>query len=1268
MSPNATKTGIVIVSYNASEAVRITLASVRRAHNDAAFELVVVDNASDPAEREKIRTAMSRHIAEVGPAWRYIEQDRNLGFAGGNNVGISAFLADESISHVCLLNSDVIVTDHWLDRLLASRCDIVSAVTNKADGEQCVPVDYDTELGECLHEGAEDISDRVYGRISDFAERWHTAWRGNLVDSDVTFFCVLLSKAACRNVGLLDETFFPGGFEDDDYCLRARNAGYPIHLARDVFIHHWGSASFGQLQYEYFSTRAQRNKDYLEEKHGIKWVRRPEKPIVSFAMDINFALQHGDRSRLQTPFIELYLRNLSRQIDYFESEYRNLRNALTASGRDMPEALVRQVQAADAYGDVRELWDGVVRRTADALAGVPGRAAGSDSLRTDLERVAAGVHDRVECNFAIHAFITGPDPVNSAPAPDLPPPAAMAPAFAPRPTTRLGKFFWILSRGLGFILRFNGIVFFGGYFYPERQSDGYFQRIQIVDRLFSDRWRVYVESDELRGRNVWFDRPEPNVLVLRIIGTKKRRILVRMLALMAVLRSRKIYFHSVLRMYDNRFGKLLYLPFLRKAVDIHGVVPEEFRMHDDFFSAVLYEKEERLAVKRAGIVIVVTDAMRQYLQQKFRDALRAEVVAFPMFPSFTPTLASRPLLDGKPIVVYAGGLHKWQQVPKMIDAILRTADRFNHRFYCPEPQVVKAMLPSELSGVVTVESKAHTELMSLYPECHYGFILREDIIVNRVACPTKLVEYLAMGIVPIVDCEDIGDFKALGMHFIRLDDFLAGRLPDEVRRVEMAVANFSVYERLKEVRQSGAERIHAFFTPEKAVAGFASRSLMEVTRRLLPPNSALGRMARKARRAFMPPDAAAPLAGPDDVVERGLEPGVPERLLPCDILVQVDNFEAGGLENVVIDLNGTLADAGYRVVLLVLGNQGAAVARARELGQKVICRAYSEDSHADLVEQLQPKLVMAHYSFRGVDLYKARAIPFVQVIHNIYMWLDEAQRRDFAQIAAATTQFIAVSDDVKNYSVARLGVPLERCTVISNGIDLNLFRNLDREAARARLRATHGIADDEFVFLDVGAINHQKNHLGTIRAFEFAVQTCGQVRLAILGPCYEPALLQEMLAYVEKRGLQDKVLYCGVSAGVHEYLAMADAFVTATFFEGGPLTLLEAIAANLPVVMPAVGVASSFAGRRGVELVAPCYDMARYGGAIWELVSTPEFEQRLAAAMVCTWRTPVRPNFTQAELGELDRRCAYARYVKLLGELVRGESVPEKGAAALTAA
>jgi hypothetical protein len=66
-----------------------------------------------------------------------------------------------------------------------------------------------------------------------------------IVETDrLVGFCLLIRRGLIDKVGLLDERFGIGCFEDDDYCLRARQAGYRAVMARDAFIHHHGGATF----------------------------------------------------------------------------------------------------------------------------------------------------------------------------------------------------------------------------------------------------------------------------------------------------------------------------------------------------------------------------------------------------------------------------------------------------------------------------------------------------------------------------------------------------------------------------------------------------------------------------------------------------------------------------------------------------------------------------------------------------------------------------------------------------------------------------------------------------------------------------------------------------------------------------------------------------------------------------------------------------------------------------------------------------------------
>lgn len=1241
------KVGVVIVSYNASAAVKITLESLRLAKNETPYEVILIDNASEEIERNKIKEMMDLYSSITDGAWLHVQNEKNLGFSGGNNVGIEYFLNSKEVSHICLLNSDVIVSDYWLDRLVEKDVDIVSSVTNKADGEQCIPIDYKVELDNCLNsKGVLAFSE--FNKINSFSDKRYNVWQGNIVDSDVTFFCVLLTRKVILDIGLLDEKFFPGGFEDDDYLIRARKLGYGVYLARDVFIHHWGSASFGQLQYEYFSGRAEINKKYLEHKHSIIWKKRPEKPFVSFKMDLLYALNKIDSIDGFKPSILSYIDNLTVTLNYFEQEFEKILGSLRTTYLVPDDELQSKISLAEGFGNIKKVWSDIATSVTHIMRTKVIFQADKELLLSNIELIIEAVYHRVDCNFAMHRFMTATQKGISEDVSRSVESHTFQSPIAQFKQTKIEKAKWFIKHAISFIMRFEGIVFFGGYPYPERQSDGYFQRIQIIDKLFTDRWRVYVESDELKGRDKWFDRPESKVLVLRITGGKKRKLLVRMLALISVLRCRKIYFHSVLRMRDNFFGRLMYIPFIKKALDVHGVVPEEFRMHSDFYSAVLYEKEEQLAINKAGLVIVVTDAMKNYLSQKFRDNFKANIVSFPMFPTMPPTLNERPYIDGKPVVVYAGGLHKWQQVSKMIDAMSKTTDICHHRFYCPQPDIFMSMLPHDLKDKIDVQSKSHYELTSLYAECHYGFILRENIIVNNVACPTKLVEYLAMGILPIVDCEDIGDFKSLGMKYIRLSDFLLGNLPDQQLRISMVEENFSVYEKLKQVRKVGSHQIYDFFTNKSSSSVHKlKRNISPIIYKLLPVDTFRGELVRLCYRTLK---GKKKIASSIDVCKSSCS--LVNINNEYDLIVQVDNFEAGGLENVVLDLNEFLMERGYRVLLLVLGTQGVSVQKARDIGMSVHCMAYSDEAYIDLLKVVKPKMIMTHYSINGVNVCHENNIPFIQVIHNLYMWFNPIQKAEFKRAAELTEVFVAVSSAVKKYSISKLAVPEEKCIVISNGINFEPFEKIDKKSSRLKLRTEIGIAQDAFIYIDVGAINHQKNHISVLRAFKSIATKCPKAVLVIIGPGYEPDLLREIEEFIIINDLVDRAHYCGQVKNVDEFLAMSDAFVSGTIFEGGPLTLLEAVKCDLPIIMPNVGLANDFYGKNGFEIIDEAIDIENYDGPIWSIPYRVNYESDLADAMERVYWNPIKPQLSVDELSNMNKNFTYSKYRELVDKII----------------
>ncbi len=366
-----------------------------------------------------------------------------------------------------------------------------------------------------------------------------------------------------------------------------------------------------------------------------------------------------------------------------------------------------------------------------------------------------------------------------------------------------------IFKGLLFFLRLKGIVFFSGYPYPEREKDGYYQRIRSIDSLFSNRWRVYIDSFDLPGKESWYDFPATKTLVLKpnIAGCEK---IAQICIILSVLKCGVVYFHSLLsigRVINQKYfwNNIL----IKKIIDLHGAVPEEFELQGDNENAKYFNRVEEYVLQNVNSIIVVTNAMQQHIENKYLGLIAAEFITLPIFQEIKSDFSEKPLIGGKPLIIYSGGLQKWQQVSKMINAITKTINEYYFRFFCPEPKLIIEEFSDEIkiNPSLFVGSKNLQDLMIDYQESHYGFILREDIVVNHVACPTKLIEYLAMGVVPIVDCEKIGDFSEMGMKYVYLHDLLDLNLPNEKIRSEFAKINYYVYEKLLQIHDLGVSTL-----------------------------------------------------------------------------------------------------------------------------------------------------------------------------------------------------------------------------------------------------------------------------------------------------------------------------------------------------------------------------------------------------------------------------------------------------------------------------
>lgn len=193
------------------------------------FSVLLVDNAS----QDDTRAQVSRRFPDV----QIIANSRNLGFAGGYNVGLRQALR-QGFELVFLINNDTLLAPSCLTELVAEAaiaCDIglVTAKIYYANDQQRI-----WSVGNQLHSSTLEVTGGGDKQLD--SGQWE-------VSQDVDFapLCgVLIKRTLLNRVGLFDEDFFLY-YEDMDFCRRARLAGFRLRLAPAARMWHVVSSSSG---------------------------------------------------------------------------------------------------------------------------------------------------------------------------------------------------------------------------------------------------------------------------------------------------------------------------------------------------------------------------------------------------------------------------------------------------------------------------------------------------------------------------------------------------------------------------------------------------------------------------------------------------------------------------------------------------------------------------------------------------------------------------------------------------------------------------------------------------------------------------------------------------------------------------------------------------------------------------------------------------------------------------------------------------------------
>ena len=322
--------------------------------------------------------------------------------------------------------------------------------------------------------------------------------------------------------------------------------------------------------------------------------------------------------------------------------------------------------------------------------------------------------------------------------------------------------------------------------YPEHnQREGMRQRILSIDKEFEGKKRTYLslaKFGNIKATRKIIEEGAIEYFQLNILlhYNKIKRIIAEF---------DYIYIHSV-----ENFTNALLFNLRNKNVtwDVHGVVPEEFEFMGSRLKYLYYGWCEKKLAKIVTNIIVVSNEMKQYYLEKYPLLAEKKIYLKPIYSTNVFRGTDKEALEklrsdlrikeDDTVFIYSGNVQKWQNVEQTIKICSEIArDNYFFIFLTGALNEVKDMIMKVPNNKMRylVTSVKPSELCEYYEISNYGFILRDEHLLNRVAAPTKLVEYLYYGLTPIVKSERVGDALSLGYEYIK-----SNKIPEYLRAIK----------------------------------------------------------------------------------------------------------------------------------------------------------------------------------------------------------------------------------------------------------------------------------------------------------------------------------------------------------------------------------------------------------------------------------------------------------------------------------------------------
>jgi glycosyltransferase involved in cell wall biosynthesis len=346
---------------------------------------------------------------------------------------------------------------------------------------------------------------------------------------------------------------------------------------------------------------------------------------------------------------------------------------------------------------------------------------------------------------------------------------------------------------------------------------------------------------------------------------------------------------------------------------------------------------------------------------------------------------------------------------------------------------------------------------------------------------------------------------------------------------------------------------------------------------------------------------------------------------PIPVLFLVTTLDRGGAEKMVTRLALGLPRSKYAVQVGALQGRSRAIAEelcrasvpVHDLGMRAKWDCTVVPRLARLVRREGIEILFA-FLFHSTVVSRlvgwACGVPVRISSERIMAWEGWGRRLINRWTVPLATHVVAASEQVAGYARREFRLPADRLTTIPNGVDLDRFR------PRAPSARSGGPV------IGCTARLHRKNdHASLLRAFARIAPARADARLLLVGRGPEEGRLRVL---AERLGLSARIRFAGEHADVAPFLGEMDLYVQPSVAEGMPNSILEAMAAGLPVVATAVGGTPEVVVDGETGLLVPPADPEALAAAMERCLEDP----RITATFGRAGRARVEAHFGEAAM------------------------------------